>query len=374
MGAICALSDAVIQRPGNGAAVIGVVRYVHKGQLQRREFLGFGFTALFAGIGQNTGRGIGGLCGDFALVPFVLAVADLFAAAVAASVGVLVNVSQSGNRLLCNLVVTAGAVAALGETGLRAGGGNSLVGDQVMSKRRNRFLCNLVVTAGAVAALRQTGFGTGGGNSFVGDQIVTQRRNRLLCNLIVTTGAVAALRQAGFGTGRGNGFVGDHVMSKRRNRFLCNLVVAAGTMAAFGETCLRASSRNCLVCDHSMSQRRNGFLFNKNLATNGAMFAFSQTRFRAGRRDCIVSNYIMSAAGNENRPIAVAAGAGTQGIAPGAGGRHNRVRISMVAVRCAAQGVPGLPFQSSAVVTEFRGSPGLRFSELIRIVCGGRNR
>ena len=143
------------------------------------------------------------------------------------------------NSFLCgDYGVADGAVAALGKTGLCAGGRNSLIGDNGVSRFLNSFLCgDNCVADGAVAALGKSRLCAGGRNSLVCDNGVS------LCGYLGLLGdygfadrAVAALGKTRLCAGCRNSLIGDNGVRRFGGNCLLDPVVAACAVCAVGKS------------------------------------------------------------------------------------------------------------------------------------------
>ena len=154
-----------------------------------------------------------------------------------------------------------------------------------MSGSRNDLLRHKDLTAdGAVAALRQAVLGAGGFPLFVNDFRMSGSRNDLLRHKdLAADGAVAAVAETVFRAGGRHPIVKDFRMSGSRNDLLRHKDLAAdGAVAALRQAVLGAGGRLCLVNGHGMG-RGDDDLLGENLTAGRAIAAVAETVFRAGR-------------------------------------------------------------------------------------------
>ena len=107
------------------------------------------------------------------------------------------------------------AVAAFGQTGLRAGRLYRRIDDDGMAEGGYRFLCDQFCAAdAAVAAFAQAGAGTGGSNRIINHGIMAQRREFDLRQMDKTADMAAGTGcQSGAGTGGIDPFIEVILMS-----------------------------------------------------------------------------------------------------------------------------------------------------------------
>ena len=140
------------------------------------------------------------------------------------------------------------------------------------------------IADGAVLALGQTGLGAGGFRSLVDDLAVPLGRNLLLRSQhFIADGAVRSFRQAGLGAGRLYPLVGHFGVSKSGDFFLRGQHFAAsGAVLALGQASLCAGRLHSLIYDLCMSISRNFFLCCQDFIADRAVFPFRQAGLCAG--------------------------------------------------------------------------------------------
>ena len=301
--------------------------------------------------------------------------------------------SLRGNLCLCheNLVAD-GAVLALGQSGLRAGGSDCLVDDLGVPLRGN-----LLHAGENCVTLRALGTGFVSGHSagcglfsningsmpgcikclglgfvangtsvrpdtrvFAGGRsrdlaaipTVSRCRNlRLLDQHLVTDRAMLAFGLAGLGAGGFHRRVDDLGVPLCGNHFLSNKnLVADGAVLALGLSGFGAGGLNCRVDDLGVPLRGNLCLCHENLIADGAVLALGQSGLCAGGGDCLVDDLGVPLRGNHFTAadlitalpavgVAGVTGSGTGGVL-----RIANLRIGMAAGNsklCSVRGVAG---------------------------------
>ena len=125
-------------------------------------------------------------------------------------------------------------MATFRQTGLGAGGRDGcVIGDHVVSQLRGYLLRNLVVTAGAMVALGQAVFRASRGNGLIDDHIMTNARLKVR---VVAVAADAFVQGVAPCTGRRNDRIFQYVLAEQviaeripRLPSQCSTVVAQST-------------------------------------------------------------------------------------------------------------------------------------------------
>ena len=208
--------------------------------------------------------------------------------------------SLRGNHCLCheNLIAN-GAVLALGQSGLRAGGSDCLVDDLGVPLRGNLLHAGEnCVTLRALGTSFVPGLSAGCG---LFSNINWSMPGCIKCLGLgfVANGTSVRPDTCVFAGSRSRDLAVIPTVSRCRNlRLLDQHLVTDRAMLAFGQSGLRAGGGDCLVDDLGMSLCGNHFLSNKNLVADGAVLALGQSGLRAGGSDCLVDDLGMSLRGN----------------------------------------------------------------------------